>query len=71
MNTKLAFSINEAVEVSGRSRTMVYEALKHGRLVARKDGRRTIILADDLRAWLEALPRYVPQTPAAEQSEAA
>lgn len=37
--------------------TKAYEEIKAGRLVARKIGRRTIILDEDLKAWLDVLPR--------------
>ncbi|THD63774.1 MAG: DNA-binding protein [Bradyrhizobium sp.] len=54
---KLAFSIEEAVAASGVGRT--FEEIKAGRLVARKCGRRTLILKHDLALWLDALPRSV------------
>lgn len=57
MSEKLAFTIPEAVEVSGQSRTGIYAAIKSGDLIARKRGFRTIILAADLKQWLEAMPR--------------
>jgi hypothetical protein len=53
---KLAFSINDVVAVSGVGRTLVFAEIKLGRLVARKCGRRTIILQTDLRDWLNSLP---------------
>ncbi|MTI42029.1 DNA-binding protein, partial [Roseibium hamelinense] len=37
--------------------TKLYEEIRAGRLVATKIGRRTIILDEDLKAWLDALPR--------------
>ncbi|MBM3566821.1 MAG: helix-turn-helix domain-containing protein [Alphaproteobacteria bacterium] len=55
----MAYTIGGAVAASGRSRTGVYAAIKSGALVARKDQGRTVILARDLVAWLEALPRLV------------
>lgn len=61
---KLAYSIPEAVTVSGRSRTALYQAFKTGELIARKQGARTIILADDLRHWLESLPTLNTRTAA-------
>ena len=54
---KLAYSIPEASTVSGTGRTSIYEEIKAGRLRAVKRGRRTLILVDDLRAWMESLPR--------------
>lgn len=53
----IALTIGEAVAASRTSRTAIYAALKRGELVARKRGKRTLILADDLRAWLGNLPR--------------
>ena len=53
---KLAYLVNEAVVVSGQSRTALYMAFKSGALIARKRGARTVILADELRRWLESLP---------------
>jgi len=56
MNTPLAYSIAEVCEVSRIGRTSIYEAISSRELIARKHGRRTVILADDLRRWLENLP---------------
>jgi excisionase family DNA binding protein len=52
----LALSIGEACARSGIGRTTIYEMINTGQLLARKRGRRTLILADDLRRCLEALP---------------
>ncbi len=54
----MAFSIAEAAEAASVGRTKIYEALNTGALKARKQGRRTIILAGDLSGWLESLPDY-------------
>jgi excisionase family DNA binding protein len=54
--TPLAYSIVEACEVAGVGRTSIYEAINSGELIARKNGRRTVILCDDLRRWLQSLP---------------
>jgi hypothetical protein len=56
-NEKLAYTVPEAVAASGQSRTSIYAAFKSGALIGRKRGARTIVLAADLRAWLESLPR--------------
>jgi hypothetical protein len=55
---KLAFHINDAVGAGAGSRSEIYEALKRGELKAKKRGRRTIILRDDLMAYLASLPDY-------------
>ena len=62
---KLCYAIPEAVAASGQSRTGVYAAMKDGSLIARKRGRRTFILAEDLKRWLENLPSYEPRREAA------
>jgi excisionase family DNA binding protein len=53
---KIAHSIDGACEAADVGRTSIYEAIRAGDLKARKLGRRTIILDEDLRAWLAALP---------------
>jgi len=52
----LAHSIPEACELSGSGRTALYEAIRSGKLRAVKRGRRTLILPDDLRRWVQSLP---------------
>ena len=58
---KLAFTIPEAVEAGAGSRTVVYEAINAGTLKAKKRGKRTIILADDLTQYLKSLPDFLDQ----------
>lgn len=58
---KLALSIADVVRASGLCRTLVYGEIRAGRLAARKCGRRTIILRQDLNAFLQGLP-CVPAT---------
>ena len=49
---KLAYQINEAVRVSGLSRTTIYELMKDGRLkTVLVEGRR-LVPAENLRALL-------------------
>jgi excisionase family DNA binding protein len=54
----LTLTIPNAVEVSGMSRTAIYEALKAGRLVAVKAGRRTLIRYSSLTDYVGSLPSY-------------
>ena len=61
MNTSLAYSIAEACAVARAGRTSVYQAIAAGELVARKRGRKTVILFDDLRRWLDSLPVISPK----------
>ena len=52
----LAHTIEDAAKITTCGRTSIYQAIKEGGLKARKFGRRTIILDEDLRAWLASLP---------------
>jgi hypothetical protein len=56
------------------SRSLAYEEIAKGRLVARKLGSRTLIIDTDERNWLQSLPRVpaalAPSDAAAEDSEA-
>jgi excisionase family DNA binding protein len=56
--TPITLSIPGTVEVSGLSRSSIYEALKRGDLTAVKAGRRTLIRFSDLEAYMASLPAY-------------
>ena len=61
MMDRAAYTIADAVEAGAGSKSTIYEAIKDGRLRARKRGRSTIILAEDLSAFLRALPAIEPK----------
>jgi excisionase family DNA binding protein len=56
MQNLLAYTIADASARSGIGRTAIYEMINTGQLPARKRGRRTLILAEDLRRCLQSLP---------------
>jgi excisionase family DNA binding protein len=61
-----AHSITETCALLGLGRDSIYAAIRDGRLVARKFGKRTVIVDDDLRQFLSELPRAGCQTKADE-----
>jgi excisionase family DNA binding protein len=54
---RAAHSIAETCALTGLGRDSIYSAIRSGKLLARKLGRRTLITDDDLRQFLAGLPR--------------
>jgi len=52
----IALQIPDAVKISGLGRSSIYKAIQEGRLPIRKAGKRTLILSEDLRAFIGDLP---------------
>jgi excisionase family DNA binding protein len=59
--TPLAYTITESCVAARVSRSSIYDAINSGSLRAVKQGRRTLILANDLRNWIEHLPALRPR----------
>ena len=59
---RLAYSIERLAKAkeSDISRSMIYEEITAGRLIARKLGRRTIVRRSDALRWLRSLPSLDP-----------
>ena len=52
---RVTYSIEEFAALTGLGRTRVFEELKSGRLHAVKSGRRTLIPAAEVDAWVKSL----------------
>jgi excisionase family DNA binding protein len=50
-------SVSEACHIAGVGRTKLYEFLSSGALTARKVGKKTLILRQDLMRFLANLPK--------------
>jgi excisionase family DNA binding protein len=54
---RIAYSIAECCALTGFGRDTIYGAIRAGKLVARKLGRRTLVTDEDLRHFLNRLPK--------------
>lgn len=61
MTEVLAVPIPEAARIGGVGRSTIYAEISRGHLKTRKVGRRTIVMVDDLKAWLASLPESQSQ----------
>jgi excisionase family DNA binding protein len=62
-SSALALKISEACAAARVGRTALYQAIQRGELPARKRGKSTLILVDDLRRWVESLPAVTTLKP--------
>jgi hypothetical protein len=67
---RLAVTPDVAAEITGRTRTRIFEAIRKAELTARKDGKSTIIETDELLRWLRSLPTRGRRPPVVETGEA-
>ncbi len=58
---QLALTVAEACAVARVGRTALYQAISSGALVARKRGRKTLLLPADLQTWIATLPKIGPK----------
>ena len=56
-----AFSVDQFARRNGVGRTLVYQEIQEGRLIARKVRGRTLITTEDAKAWREQLPKVMPE----------
>lgn len=61
--SQLAYTVPEACEAARVGRAKLYIAIASGALTVRKLGKKSLILHDDLKLWLQDLPKYDPQAP--------
>ena len=57
----LANTVPQACLIAQCGRTTLYQAIRSGALRAVKRGRRTLILDEDLRRWVQSLPPLVTE----------
>lgn len=65
----LAFTIKQVCAQTNLSSTSIYDAIRAGKLPAYKFGRRTLVKADDLSAFIDAGER-IPPTKVREEAAA-
>lgn len=53
---KVAATINEATQITGLGRSSIYQLINDGKLTRRKYGNRTLILVEELEAFVKSLP---------------
>jgi excisionase family DNA binding protein len=59
---RLAYSVDEAARLTGLSRDLLYDQMRHGNLDYIKIGRRRLITRQHLEQFLQITPRPRPAT---------
>ena len=55
-----SYSVDEFARRNRIGLSTAYAEIRAGRLIARKIGRRTLIVAEDARSWRDNLPKVQP-----------
>jgi len=59
--SKLAYSIPEAAEIASTSVSVLRRKIAASELTVRYIGHKPVVLAEELKSWLESLPAEAPQ----------
>ena len=54
--TPIAYPIEDVPAIAGVSRTRIFQAVRNKELGIRKAGRASIVMHNDLLAWIKSLP---------------
>jgi excisionase family DNA binding protein len=57
MSNRMLLGVVEAAEVANVGPAKIREEIKAGRLAARRLGKRVLLTVEDLRKWIDELPR--------------
>jgi len=55
------YTIEEAAKLLRVSKTLLYVEIRAERLIVKKVGRRTLIIQNDLRSWLDSRGGFQPK----------
>jgi hypothetical protein len=58
---RIALAPDDAAIAAGVSRTRIFDAIRKGRLIARGDGKATLIEVSELARWIASLPAKGPR----------
>jgi hypothetical protein len=68
---RISLTPDEAAASTGFSRTRIFGAIRDGKLIARGDGKATVIEVEELTRWVRSMPPKVPQPSAGSESPSA